>query len=341
MKTFAFLFHADNIRQIREFWPITRIVPDFFINRFLNNQGFKVIHIKNLKSSTNEEIQGYFIASPALPATGEDIDIEHKEELVLDKIITAGFLAKDLGAQILGLGGYVSFVADKRPMIYKHVKIPITSGTAFTAWSVVEAIYKKAMEKGLDLKKSSLAIIGADCGLGSLCGRKLSEYCPKIFLSGSQRSKLDALKTMIQNMSKAEVVIEEDSQKAANDADIVIITRLEPKSTFSIDSLNPQSIVCDLCLSKAMDDKNHETKHSDIIEGGLVKLPNLVHTGINLGLPKDTICASLAETILLTLEGKFATYSLGDPINFDKLEEIANIAVKHGFEVWTPDSDAA
>jgi predicted amino acid dehydrogenase len=340
MKTFAFLFHADNIRQVREFWPITRIVPDFFIKRFLKNQEFKVIHIKSVKSSTNEEVQGYFIVSPALPKTNGEPDPELQEELILDKIITAGFLAKDLGAQILGLGGYVSFVADKKPMIYKHVKIPITSGTAFTAWSVVEGVYRKAKEKGIDLKKSSLAVIGADCGLGSLCSRKLSEYCPMITLSGSQRSKLDALKTMIQNMSKAEVVIEQDSQKAANDADIVIITSLEPKATFSLDSLKPHSIVCDLCLSKAIDDKELQNKSSGIIEGGLVKLPNSVHIGISLGLPKDTVCASMAETILLTLEGKFATYSLGDPINFDKLEEIANIAVKHGFEVWTPDSEA-
>jgi fatty aldehyde-generating acyl-ACP reductase len=341
MKTFAFLFHADNIRQVREFWPITRIVPDFFINRFLKNQDFKVVHIKSLKSSTNEEVQGYFIASPALPKTDEDIDMEHKEELVLDKIITAGFLAKDLGAQILGMGGYVSFVADKKPMIYKHVKIPITSGTVFTAWSVIEAIYSKAIEKRIDLKKSSLAVLGADSSLGSLCARKLSEYCRKIILTGSQKQKLETLKSMINDMSKADVVIEEDSQKAANEADIVIIARLEQKAAFSIDSLKPQSIVCDLCLSKSIDDNNHAKKPSAVIEGGLVKLPNPVNMGFSLGLPKDTVCASLAETILLTLEGKFSTYSLGDTINVDKLEELANIAVKHGFEVWTPDSEEA
>lgn len=57
-----------------------------------------------------------------------------------------------------------------------------------------------------------------------------------------------------------------------------------------------------------------------------------------MGFSKGTIYASLAETILLTFEEKFVSYSLGDYINLDKLEEIADIAVRHGFEVWVPDA---
>jgi predicted amino acid dehydrogenase len=54
------------------------------------------------------------------------------------------------------------------------------------------------------------------------------------------------------------------------------------------------------------------------------------------GLPKGTISASLAETMLLTFEEKIASYFLTDSLNADRLEEIADIAVRHGFEVWAP-----
>ena len=46
----------------------------------------------------------------------------------------------------------------------------------------------------------------------------------------------------------------------------------------------------------------------------------------------------MAETMLLTLEEKFVTYSLGESINLDKLEEIADTAVRHGFEIWAPEA---
>ena len=47
---------------------------------------------------------------------------------------------------------------------------------------------------------------------------------------------------------------------------------------------------------------------------------------------------SLAEIVLLLLDGKFISYSLGENSNLDKLEEIADIAVQHGYEVWVPEA---
>ena len=39
---------------------------------------------------------------------------------------------------------------------------------------------------------------------------------------------------------------------------------------------------------------------------------------------------------LLTLDEKFVNYSLGDYVNLEKMEEIADLAVQYGFEVWVP-----
>ena len=40
----------------------------------------------------------------------------------------------------------------------------------------------------------------------------------------------------------------------------------------------------------------------------------------------------------MLLDGKIVSYSLGEDSNLDKLEEIADIAVQHGFEVWVPEA---
>ncbi len=72
------------------------------------------------------------------------------------------------------------------------------------------------------------------------------------------------------------------------------------------------------------------------IELGLIKLPFALDWSRQMGLAGGVVPAALAETMLLAFEDKFISYSLGDYINPDKLEEIADIAVRHGFEVWVP-----
>jgi predicted amino acid dehydrogenase len=73
-----------------------------------------------------------------------------------------------------------------------------------------------------------------------------------------------------------------------------------------------------------------------VVEGGIIRLPLQPHSVMNVGLPKDMVCASMAETMILTFEERFTTCSLGENINLDKLEPIADLAVRHGFEVFVP-----
>lgn len=39
----------------------------------------------------------------------------------------------------------------------------------------------------------------------------------------------------------------------------------------------------------------------------------------------------MAETMVLTLEGRFEDYSLGRGLNYERVEEIACLAARHGF----------
>jgi fatty aldehyde-generating acyl-ACP reductase len=334
MHTFAFLFNPVNLKQIREFWPLTRIMPDFFVKSFLKDQGFKISSLKTFKSSQNKEIQGYLIVSPLLPEQTIELD----EELVLDKIITASYLARDLGAELLGLGGYASVVADKKPMLHKHLKTPVTSGTSFTAWSAIEALHRLAKAKKLKLKESTLAISGASSSIGSLCARKLSASFGKIILSSREKRKLEDLKKDILQLNPVEIIIEEDAGKAISGADVIIAASTEKDSRFNIADVKPNCVILDVCLFCHFAAKNHNRQDITVVEGGIVRLPHEPHSHMSMGLPKDMVSASMAETMILTFEEKFSTCSLGENINLDKLEPIADFAVRHGFEVFVPDA---
>ncbi|MFA6384799.1 MAG: hypothetical protein WCY10_05455, partial [Candidatus Omnitrophota bacterium] len=229
MKAFAFLFHPTSMRQIKHFWPITGILPSSLIKTFLKSQKPKVIHIKKLKSLAGIEIDGHIIISPILPESILEID----EESIIQKIVEASHIAKNAGADILGLEGYFAAIADKKPMIYKHLKTAVTSGTTFASWAVFESIYVTAQLKRLDLKKCAVTIFGPNNAIGSLCAMKFAEHAAKIILTGGITQKLDQLRNTLLG-SRASIVVEDDSTKAIKQADIVINCYNGPSVLFDI-----------------------------------------------------------------------------------------------------------
>jgi predicted amino acid dehydrogenase len=333
MKAFAFLEHPLTIEQIKSYNPLIRIMPGFMIRPSLRkNPPFKVSKLKKVRSTQGREIEGFFISWPILTKHM----LELKEEFILGKVIDCCHLAKQLGAGMLGLGGYLSTVVNRGyNTIAQNLKIPVTCGSAFTAWSVFETIYRTTRVRNIDLKKSTLAVIGATDSIGSLCARKFSAYVQKLSITSREPDKLEQLKETILHLNPIEIIIEEDEHRAVKDADIVVITG-SPKTPLDIKELKPDAIVCDVSVPGNIVGKINSRRDITVVDGNLIKLPHPTKLSAYTGLPRGIIYAGMAETVLLVFAEKFVDYSLGDNINLDKLEEIADIAVQHGFEVWVP-----
>ncbi len=327
MRTFAFIVCPKTIKHLKSLIPATRLLPDFILRARLKNPlPFKISHIKKIRSAQGKEIQGYFIACPLISKPGQELNAES----ILAKILSAADIALRLGANILGLDRNVSIAIEK-------LNIPLTNGDTLTAWSIFEAVYRVARVKNIDLKNSTVLVIGAGTAAGSLCARKLSEYVAKIILNANNGDKLRLVKEAITAANDAcsrpmEVIIERDLSQAIKEADIVIDLEGILALVFdATEKLKPGAIICAFAKTISRTDIT-------VINGGLIKLPYPAKLGINLGLAGGVIPASIAETMLLALEDKFINYSWGEQVNPDKLEEIANIATRHGFEVWVPEA---
>ena len=70
-----------------------------------------------------------------------------------------------------------------------------------------------------------------------------------------------------------------------------------------------------------------------MIEGGAVAVPGNVEFNLNFGFPPGLSYACMAETMILALEGRCEDYSLGRDISIEQVQEIAGLAVKHGFKL--------
>jgi predicted amino acid dehydrogenase len=110
---------------------------------------------------------------------------------------------------------------------------------------------------------------------------------------------------------------EDNSSSTLSNADIIIRLSKSKGDTFNLAELKPGAILCNYNFKEERKGKVDLGNDIVIIDGGQIKLP--------FG---DTISAPLAETMLLTFEERF--------VNYSKLEEIADIACRHGFEVWVP-----
>ena len=52
-----------------------------------------------------------------------------------------------------------------------------------------------------------------------------------------------------------------------------------------------------------------------------------------IGLPKGVAYACLAETIVLALEGRYETFTVGRNIEWEKVKEIYRLGLKHGMKL--------
>ncbi len=70
-----------------------------------------------------------------------------------------------------------------------------------------------------------------------------------------------------------------------------------------------------------------------VIEGGVVEVPGDVNFNFNFGFPPKTAYACMSETMILALEGRYESFTLGKDVSVEQVEEISRLAEKHGFKL--------
>ena len=71
-----------------------------------------------------------------------------------------------------------------------------------------------------------------------------------------------------------------------------------------------------------------------VIESGEIELPGHVRMR-DIGLPDGVVYACLAETVVLALEGRYETFTVGRNIEWEKVKEIYRLGLKHGMKLAT------
>jgi acetylornithine/succinyldiaminopimelate/putrescine aminotransferase/predicted amino acid dehydrogenase len=187
-RRFAFLMHPLDYANAVDFDPslayldkrsletvVRKVAP--FVEPFVVSHGRVV-------SATGETIYGEFIT---LPRTAEELARMRRKEAI-EYVRGALHLARDRGAQLVGLGAFTSVVTLGGRAVADD-GVPVTTGNSYTAVASAEATRKAlALVSRGDEGPPPAAIIGATGAIGRALALLLAEDVSRLILVGNPDS---------------------------------------------------------------------------------------------------------------------------------------------------------
>jgi len=333
MDTFAFIIHPINPkRDVSRKYPLLgKLLSESQIDFF--STFFPPVYISEIEGITSEttskQITGWFLACPFTPKRM----LELPEKVVYQKIIQVGRMAEKLGAKMLGLGAFTSVVGDAGITIARELDVPVTTGDSYTVSLAVEAVQKAAGEMEINLSSSTAAVVGATGAIGKVCAELLADSVGELYLIGRRLDALEALRDRLQNSARARMHIS-TSTEVLRHAQLILTVTSSIHDVIRPEDLQPGTVICDVARPRDVSAMVAAVRDDIlVIDGGMVDVPGPVDFHFNFGFPPGKSYACMAETMALTLEGRFEDYTLGKDISRNRVDEITAIAMKHGFRL--------
>ncbi|MBD2593666.1 long-chain acyl-[acyl-carrier-protein] reductase [Nostoc spongiaeforme FACHB-130] len=293
-----------------------------------------VDHIK-VTSLTGETIEGKYVESCFLP----EMLANRRIKAATRKILNAMAHAQKHDIDITALGGFSSIIFENFNLEQfsqvRNVTLEFerfTTGNTHTAYIICRQVEAAAKQVGIELSKATVAICGATGDIGSAVTRWLDAKTDvkEILLIARNQERLQNLQD---ELGRGKIMALEE---ALPEADIVVWVASMPKGV-EIDSkvLKQPCVLIDGGYPKNLATKiQHPDVH--ILNGGIVEhsldIDWKIMKIVNMEVPERQLFACFAEAMLLEFEKLHTNFSWGrNQITVDKMEQIGQASVKHGF----------
>ena len=341
---FAFVIHPLSQRYLTNVEPlntIEKVSPGFVMDGVEKAMAYappmKYGRVTGVVSPTGDEAEGWLITVGGTP---KEL-MAHSPEFTYARLLAAADEAKKLGAQIMGLGAFTKVVGDAGVTVAKQAPLPITTGNSYSAsgalWAAHDALERLGLSEVDDQGRmqGKAMVVGATGAIGSVCSRLLALASDDLYLISPETAKLLALKADIERENpRATIHVAATPDEALPDMDMIVTaTSGAGKKVLDIMAVKPGCVITD--VARPLDLSAEDVaKRPDVlvIESGEIELPGEVRMG-DIGLPKGVAYACLAETVVLALEGRYETFTIGRNIEWEKVKEIYRLGLKHGMKL--------
>ncbi len=342
---FAFVIHPLSQEYFKKVKPIellSQVSPPVFMDTLEKAMAymppFVYSKVTGIRSPTGVEAEGWLISVGGTP---KEI-MSHDPEFTYRRLLDAAKIARQLGAQIMGLGAFTKVVGDAGATVARQAPLPITTGNSYSAsgalWAARDALLRLRLLPAPkpDGKIAMKAmVVGATGAIGSVCARLLAMAADEVYMVSPETAKLLSVKeSILRETPDARLFLSSRADKDIADMDVIVTaTSGAGKKILDIMKVKPGCVITD--VARPLDLPPSEVaKRPDVlvIESGEIQLPGTVQMK-NIGLPENVAYACLAETIVLALEGKFESYTVGRDIEWAKVREIYRLGLKHGMQL--------
>lgn len=332
MEKFAFVMHPLFAKKdIARKYPFVKLFPESAVEWGMKFKSpMAISHITGVRSATGAEAEGWFVGCPLTAKQIMGLPVDK----VYAKILGAIRIAEDAGAKIAGLGAFTSVVGDQGITIAKNAGIAVTTGNSYTIATAVQGALKGAELMGIAAPNALVAIVGATGSIGKTCAQLLAKKCGAVVLVGRSAERLEAVVGDVSKDATATVSCSTDIASGIRDADIVVTVSSAVDAIIEPGFIKSGAVVCDVARPRDVSEAVARQRNDVlIIEGGIIEVPGDVNFNFSFGFPPKTAYACMSETIILALEGRYESFTLGKDISIEQVEEITRLADKHGFKL--------
>lgn len=331
MQRFAFIIHPLTVRDFSRKFPIVEKLPERWVEGLFRwVRPMKVSTIRGIRSLTGVEAEGWFIGCPL---TARQM-VEMPLEKVYRRIIQAGEVAAELGAPLVGLGAFTAVVGDAGVTVQNALPIAVTTGNSYTVATALEGVHYAADLMEVSLEETRIAILGATGSIGKACARILAMEGYDLELVGRDMGRLTALADELSDYHGRRPHVSTDIGESVRRSGVVVAVTSAIDAVIAPEDLQPGAIVCDVARPRNVSVRVAEARDDVFVfEGGVIEVPGDVDFGFNFGFPPGTSYACMAETMILALENRYESFSLGRELDVERVREIQALAKKHGFRL--------
>lgn len=288
---------------------------------------FKVSDIEGIYSlATFKKIEAELIMCPLLLEQMFSLN----PRKVLRRVIKTAKFAQARGVSLLGLAAYTAMVGRRGLRVQEALDIPVTTGANMSLATIPEALFKAINILGYTPEKMNILIIGLT-HVSEIIVNSLGYSVKKIYLYASNREKTEVLNQSLNPYLKKKIErIKANLKFLLPIFDLVAIATNYLPGDFKPEHLKKGAIVLDSSYPRRI-----KTSREDILilDGVSMIPPGQPYFNFNFGLPEGLCFPCMAEPIVLALEDKWVSYSLGKDISLDKAQKIFKLALKHGFKI--------
>jgi len=336
---FCFVIHPLSFEDVVRYEPGAAGKGKPLVAKILEwMPSYAAAHVTGIRAPDGRETEGWFVAAPLLPSQM----LEFPRDDVYARILAAIEVGAQLGARVAGLGAFTGVVGDGGVTVAQRSPIPVTTGNSLTIAAGVRSLFRAADEMEIDSASSTAVVVGATGSIGAACVELIAARVRRVICVARNETRLRAFVADLAPRVACELSYSVDLAGAVRSADMILTATSSTQDVIHAGDLRPGAVVCELSLPHDVS-RRIALERPDVlvVEGGNMRVPGAFRaervrepgTDFDLALAPGTALACMSETMVLALEGRCESYTLGRGIDLAKVREIDALAARAGFEL--------